>query len=233
MHNGLHQNIKIDVIKDLWSRSNILSNLLDEVLDKCWRNVGWKFILFVRVIQYVSSNMQVHSFFHSMSNQRWRRTCFCQWYYPIFFVISIFLSLLNLFFLFPLYNSFGLLAFSFSAISNFFCSSYSSPFCSCNLDRWSESFSLLFKLMSIWCEWIFYLYFFAERISFVESFEIRNSNIRNDVIKMKCWMKPGENKPIQHENCIGWSWKYWMKNLLQIKFSSNMIFSNFAIFAFS
>ena len=28
-------------------------------------------------------------------------------------------------------------------------SSYSSPFCSCNLDRWSDSSSLLLKLISI------------------------------------------------------------------------------------
>ena len=31
-------------------------------------------------------------------------------------------------------------------------------------------------------------------------------------------------KPIHHENCVEWAWKYWIKNLLAIKFSSNTIF---------
>ena len=35
----------------------------------------------------------------------------------------------------------------------------------------------------------FYCYYFAERFSFVESFKIRSSKIRNDVIRMKCLMK--------------------------------------------
>ena len=41
---------------------------------------------------------------------------------------------------------------------------------------------------------IFYCYYFAERFSFVEPFEIRRSNIQNDVIRMKCWMKQGVNR---------------------------------------
>ena len=66
---------------------------------------------------------------------------------------------------------------------------YSSPFCSCNLDRWSESSLLLrsfrFDVYDFYCVW-----YFAERFSFVESFEIQSSNLWNDVIRMKCWMKP-------------------------------------------
>ena len=90
-----------------------------------------------------------------------------------FFTMSIFLSFLNLsLFLFPLYTFFGLLAFLFLLSST--SSSYSSPFCSCNLYGWSESFSLLFKLISIWFVWFFYCYYFAEYFSFVESFKIRS-----------------------------------------------------------
>ena len=44
------------------------------------------------------------------------------------------------------------------------------------------------------CVQVFYCYHFAERFSFVESFEIRSSNIRNDVIRMKSWMKQGANR---------------------------------------
>ena len=33
-----------------------------------------------------------------------------------------------------------------------------------------------------------------------------------------------KSKPIQHENCVGWAWKCWLKNLLAIKFSSKTIF---------
>ena len=40
----------------------------------------------------------------------------------------------------------------------------------------------------------FYCYYFAERFSFVESFEIRSSNIQNDVMRMKCWMKQRVNQ---------------------------------------
>ena len=39
-----------------------------------------------------------------------------------------------------------------------------------------------------------YEFFFAERFSFVESFEIRSFNIRNDVTRMKCWIKQGANQ---------------------------------------
>ena len=97
---------------------------------------------------------------------------------------------LNLsFFLFLLYNFFGLLAFSFSAIFNFFCSIFMFfSTCSCNLGRWSES-SLLFCSFPFDVYDFFYCYYFAERFSFVESIEIQSSNIRNDVIRMKCWMK--------------------------------------------
>ena len=62
------------------------------------------------------------------------------------------------------------------------------------LGRWSEFSSLLFKLISIWCVSFFYCYNFAERFSFVESFEIRSSNIRNGVIRMKYWMNNGINR---------------------------------------
>ena len=37
------------------------------------------------------------------------------------------------------------------------------------------------------------------RFSFVESFEIRSSNIRNDVIRMKCWMNRSNVKIVLHE----------------------------------
>ena len=87
-------------------------------------------------------------------------------------------------------------------------SSYSSPFYSRILDRGSESSLLLYKLISIWCVWFFYCYYFAEHFSFIASFEIRISNIRNDVIRIKCWMKQGfqSNMKImldEPEN-IGW-----------------------------
>ena len=44
------------------------------------------------------------------------------------------------------------------------------------------------------CMIFFYCHYFAERFSFVESFEIRSSNIWNDVIRMKCWMKQRVNQ---------------------------------------
>ena len=37
-------------------------------------------------------------------------------------------------------------------------------------------------------------YYFAEHFSFVESFKIQSFNIRNDVTRMKCWMKQGVNQ---------------------------------------
>ena len=33
-----------------------------------------------------------------------------------------------------------------------------------------------------------------------------------------------KSKPIQHENCVGWAWKCWLKNLFAIKFWSKTIF---------
>ena len=44
------------------------------------------------------------------------------------------------------------------------------------------------------CMIFFIVIIFAERFSFVESFEIRSSNIRNDVIRIKCWMKQKVNQ---------------------------------------
>ena len=43
---------------------------------------------------------------------------------------------------------------------------------------------------------ILYCYdvFFAERFSFVESFKIRSFNIRNDVTRIKWWIKQGANQ---------------------------------------
>ena len=87
------------------------------------------------------------------------------------------------------------LPFLFLLSSTFFgASSYSSSFCSCNLDRWPESSSLLFKLISIRRGWFLYCYYFPERFSFLESFDIRSSIIRNNVIRMKCWMKQRVNQ---------------------------------------
>ena len=72
------------------------------------------------------------------------------------------------------------------------------------IDRWSESSSLLFKLIVIFC-----CYYFTERFSFAESFEIRSSNIRNDVIIMKCGMKQGVNRSnmkivLDEPKNVGW-----------------------------
>ena len=41
---------------------------------------------------------------------------------------------------------------------------------------------------------IFYCYYFAKRFSFIESFEIRSSTIRNDVKRMKYVMKQEANR---------------------------------------
>ena len=86
------------------------------------------------------------------------------------------LSLVCLLFLFPL--------FSISSAPSL----YSSPLCPCNLGRRSE-FSLLLCSFPLQVHDFFYCYYFAECFSIVESFEIQSSNIRNDVIRMKCWMK--------------------------------------------
>ena len=81
------------------------------------------------------------------------------------------------------------------------------------------------------CVRFFHCYYFAERFSFVESFEIRSSNIRNDVIRIKCWMKQRENRSNmkivldEPENVA------FNQIFIQHDFSSsNMIF--FAIFVF-
>ena len=50
------------------------------------------------------------------------------------------------------------------------------------------------QAISIWCVSFFYCYYFAERFSFVGSFEIGSSNIWNDVIRIKFWMKQGVNQ---------------------------------------
>ena len=139
-----------------------------------------------------------------------------------------------LFFLFPLYSFFDLLAFCLVAIFNFFCCIFVffPAFSYSNLDRWSESSSPLFKFISIWCVWFFYCYYFAERFSLAESFEIQSSNIRNDVIRMKYWMKQGVNRcniktELDDPENVG------RQIFIQHDFSSsNMIFSFFAIFAF-
>ena len=114
----------------------------------------------------------------------------------LFFLYCI-LSLVCLLFIFPL-----------SPISSA-ASSYSSPFCSCKLDRWSESSLLLVKLNFIWCVWFFYCYYFAGRLNFVESFEIWSPNIRSDVRRMKCWMKQRVNQSnliilLDEPENVGW-----------------------------
>ena len=72
----------------------------------------------------------------------------------------------------------------------------------------------LFKLISIWCAWFFIIvipcyYYFAERFSFVKSFEIQSSNIQNHVMRMKCWMKQGINRSnvkivLDEPENVGW-----------------------------
>ena len=141
---------------------------------------------------YVSSNMfyptckSIHSFIrchikdgdgHTFARDTMRPCRLWWWKATSFLVSSYILSLVFLPFLLPLSST-------SSAASSYF-----SQFCSCNLDWWSESSSLLFKLISIWYVRFFYCYYFAKCFSFVESFEIRSSNIWNDVIRMKCWMK--------------------------------------------
>ena len=114
-----------------------------------------------------------------------------------YFFLYCILSLVCLLFIFPL-----------SPISSA-ASSYSFPFCSCKLDRWSESSLLLVKLNSIWCVWFFYCYYFTERLNFVESFEIWSSNIRSDVRRMKSWMKQRVNQSnmiilLDEPENVGW-----------------------------
>ena len=76
------------------------------------------------------------------------------------------------------------------------------------LDWWSESSCLLFKLFRFdVCH--FFCYYFAERFSFVGSFEIGSSNIWNDVIRIKFWMKQGVNQSnmktvLDEPENVGW-----------------------------
>ena len=39
-----------------------------------------------------------------------------------------------------------------------------------------------------------FCYYFGERFSFAQSFEIRSSDFRREVIRMKFWMKQGVNQ---------------------------------------
>ena len=55
-------------------------------------------------------------------------------------------------------------------------------------------FTVVQAYFDLTCMIFFYCYYFAERFSFVESFEIRSSNIQNDVMRMKCWMKQRVNQ---------------------------------------
>ena len=118
-----------------------------------------------------------HLFYHSHSY-------LSQFLQPLFFSISF---TFGYFLRFP--------RSSFSTVFNFFCCIFVfSPFWSCNLDRSSDSTSLLFKSIPIWRVWFFYCYYFAEHFDVVESFEIQSSNIRNDVIRTKYCMKQGVNQ---------------------------------------
>ena len=107
--------------------------------------------------------------------------------YFFFFCCLCMLSLVCLPSLFPL------------SLTSSTVSMYSSP-CSGNLEKWSESSLLLLKVISIWYVQVYDMcrcmvcYYFAERFSFVESFEISSFNIRNDVTKIKYWMKQGVNQ---------------------------------------
>ena len=82
--------------------------------------------------------------------------------------------------------------------------------------KWKNKLACWMKLVgwhvqaiSIWCVSFFYCYYFAERFSFVGSLEIGSSNIRNDVIKIKCWMKQGVNQSnmkivLDEPENVGW-----------------------------
>ena len=77
------------------------------------------------------------------------------------------------------------------------------------LDWWSESSCLLFKLFRFDVCHFFYCYYFAERFSFVGSSEIGSSNIWNDVIRIKFWMKQGVNQSnmktvLDEPENVGW-----------------------------
>ena len=80
-------------------------------------------------------------------------------------------------------------------------------------------------------------YYFAERFTFVESFKIRSSNIRNDVIRMKCWMKQGVNQSnmktvLDEPENIDEKFAHDQIFIYHDFSSPNMIFSYFAIFEF-
>ena len=172
---------KINVLEAQLNRSNFLSNMLDVMLDKSRKNVGWKFISFVRAIQLFSFNMQVLSFFHSMSNQRWRRT-----WNPLFRYRS------NLFchshlsqFPEPFSFSISFVYFLWFWLPSFSAALHIPPHVvpaisigGQNLLHWCSS-SFPFDVRDT-CN---------VRFSFVESLPIRSSNIRNDVVRTKRGME--------------------------------------------
>ena len=99
------------------------------------------------------------------------------------------------FFLFLLHTFFGLLAFSFSAASiSFLHLRILLHFVLVNQTDGQNLLCCCSGLFRFDMYDFFYCYYFAERFSFVESFEIRSSNIQNDVMRMKCWMKQRVNQ---------------------------------------
>ena len=158
------------------------------MLDKCRKNVGWKFISFLRAIQLFSFNMQVLSFFHSMSNQRWWRTwnpllryrsnLFChshlsQFPQPFPFSVSF---VYFLWFCLPFFSHYIQLLLQHLHIPPHVVPAISIG--GQNLLR-SCSSSFPFDVRDT-CD---------VRFSFVESFPIRTSNVRNDVVRTKRWME--------------------------------------------
>ena len=139
------------------------------MFDKCWRNVGWKFMSFEGAIQHVLSNMQSHSFFHLMSNC-YRFNLFChshlsQFPQPFFF------SLFFAYFLWPaclfFFRNLQFLLLHLRILFHF------------DLAILINSHNLLRHCSS----------------SFrLDACEIRSSNIQNDVIRIKCWMIQGINQ---------------------------------------
>ena len=118
--------------------------MLDEISDKCWMKVYiaftchptcfiqhvCPFILSFNVKSKMATDMLLSVLLSELvdsDDEKLHRGKTREW-----------ISFLNL----------SMFPFSFSAVFNFFySSSYSSPLCSCNLDRWSESSLLLFKLI--------------------------------------------------------------------------------------
>ena len=157
------------------------------MLNKCCRNVGWKFVSVVRVIQHASPltfsfNVEsklttdmllpvILSELVDSADEKLRRVKTREWisfFNLYFFRCLCILSLVWLPSLFPL-----------SSTSS--AASWYSSLCSCNLDRWSEFLCCCWRSFrfDVYSCMIFYCYdFFAERFSFVESFEIRS-----DVLK--------------------------------------------------